>query len=78
MEKAGLAEQINTRWYIKHLDKKFFAKSIKEHPEEIFTESILNQLNEFLATTGYQTIDLETKKMIETENVVIEEENNAE
>lgn len=76
MEEAELAEQVATRWHIKHLDKKLYSKYIREHPEEVFTESILSQLNEFLANTGYQTIDIETKKMIETEN--IEEENNAE
>lgn len=66
MEKAGLAEQLATRWHIKHLDKKMFAKEIRNNPDKIFTSEILNQLNEFLATTGYQTIDLEIKKEIES------------
>jgi len=74
MEKAGLAKQVATRWYINHLDKKFYAKHISKNPNEVFTSKILEKLNEFLANTGYQSIDIETKMMIEMENVVIDEE----
>lgn len=49
--KAGIIENKTRGYYVKHLDKTVYEKDMNS--EEIYTPEILEQINEYLATTGY-------------------------